>query len=100
MTHIFDDFPIARESIENQRGSIAANTGAPMPHTNKEFRHPVVGSLFARRRNARPGDQGKAHRIHALENQQRMRLVTGKPVGKNFIFMGIVRTDDGEQAGI
>ena len=96
MPHIFYDFPIARESIENQRGGIATDTGSPMSHANKKFRHSIVGGPFPCRRNARASNQGEAYRIHALEDQQRVRLVTGKPMRKNFIFVGIVRPDDRE----
>src|ERR1700723_1897682 len=100
MAHIFDDFPVAGESVENQGRGVAADTRSPVLHPNKELRHSKIRSLLARHGDARPGDQGKAYGIGSLENEQRMRLVVGEPVGEYLILVRVVRAENGKQAGI
>src|ERR1700731_4664478 len=63
MAHIFDDFPVAREAVEDQSGGIAADASSPVLHSNEELRHSIVRGLFTRHGDARPRDQGKADRI-------------------------------------
>src|SRR5580698_7015463 len=66
MAHIFDDFPLPREAVENQRRGIAAYAGSAVLHTYEELRHAIVGRLFARFRDARPRNQRKADGIRAF----------------------------------
>src|SRR5580692_7664315 len=100
MAHIFNDFPVAREAVENQRRCVAADTRTPKRHSDKELRHPVVGGLLTGHGDARPRDQGKTHRVRSLENEQRVRVIVGKPVGEDFIFVRVVCAEDGMETGI
>ena len=99
MPHIFDDFPIAGEAVEYQGRSIAAYTRTPVLHSHKELRHSVIRRFFSGLRDARPGNQRKAHGIISFQYQQRVRLIVGEPVGENLRFVRIVRAET-EQTGI
>ena len=100
VAHIFDDFPFPGEAVENQCCSIAADAGAAVLHADEKLRHSVISRFLARLWDAGPRDQRESHRIRALENQQRMRLVVGKPVRKNLGLVRIVGAENREQTGI
>ena len=96
MTHIFDDFPIACEAVEYQRRGVPADSRAAKLHTNKELRHSIIRGFLPRLGNARTRNQRKAHRVSSFENQERVRLIVGKPIGEDLSFVRIVRADHGK----
>jgi hypothetical protein len=100
VAHIFDDYPVAGEPIENQCRRVAAHAHSAMLFAHEEFRHSIVRGRFTRGGNTRTSHQRKTHAIGPVENQQRMRVIVGKPVSEDFIFVRIVSADDGEQTRI
>src|SRR5271156_2285054 len=100
MAHIFDDFPVARKAVEYQCRGVAADARSSMLITDEELRHPVVRDLFARRRNTRPRNQRKADGVAPFENQQRVRLIVGKPVREDLVLVGISRAKNRKQTGV
>src|ERR1700685_3235417 len=48
IAHVFDDDPVARESVEDQGRRVPAHAGFAELFTDKEFRHSIVGGGFAR----------------------------------------------------
>jgi len=96
MAHVFYDFPIAREAVKNERRSVPADTGAPVLHAHEKLGHSVVRGLFARLGDARPRDQRKSDGVGPFQDQQRVRLIVGKPVREYFGLVRIVRADDGK----
>ena len=96
VAHIFDDFPFPGEAVEYQGRGVAADPRTPILHSHKELRHAVIGGFFSGLRKARTSNQRESYGIISLENQQRVRLIVGEPVGENLRFMRIVRPDDRE----
>ena len=84
---IFDDNPVAGEPVEYQRRRVPAHADLAMLFAHEEFGHSIVGGGLARGGNPRPGDQREPHGFGPLENQQRVRMIVGEPVGEDFFFV-------------
>lgn len=100
IAQILDDFPVPSEAVENQLRGVAAHAHSAVLAAHEEFRHSIVRSGFPRCWNPRARHQREPHRIGSLENQQRMRVIVRKPVGKDFVFVRVIGAKNGKQPRI
>ena len=97
---IFDDLPLTREAVEDQRSGISADADMAVFFSHEELGHEEIHERPARGRNSGPRDQGEADRFGAPRDEQRMRMVVRKPVCKNFVLLSIGRTQTEEIARV
>src|SRR5579859_208394 len=100
VAQVLDDFPFAGKPVENQGCGALAYSLAAVWLADEKFRHMKIDGTLARRRDARPGDQGEPNRIRALEYHQGMGLIVREPIREYFVFVRIVGPQHGKQAGI
>src|ERR1700677_3682782 len=94
---VFDDFPVAREAVENQLGGVPADACASMRLADEELRHMVIDRRFPGGGHAGAGHQRKTHRFGALGDDQGMRVIVRKPIREDLILVRIAGAEDGEE---
>ena len=88
------------EPVEDQRGRTSSGAAAPVLFADKEFRHVKIRQRTAARGDTRAGYQRKTHRIRSAQNDERMRMFIGEPIGKDLVLLRIAWIEHHINAGI
>src|ERR1700678_1935323 len=90
VAQVFNDLPITREAVEDQRCCVAAHADPAMLLAYEELGHSIVRGGLAGNRNSRPRHQREANRFGSFEDHEGMRVIVGKPMGEDLVFTRIV----------